>query len=442
LINPASGIRGGVILSGDKSIAHRAVIASALSKGKTKIYNFPRNRDCLFTVNAFKKLGIKFRWESLQEYSGTLIVEGRGLFGLQRPKGDIFVGESGTTLRLLLGVLASQGFRVRLSAARSLLNRPMRRVNFPLRKMGAQIIAKRAGKGLKAEEYPPLVIRGGRLRPISYVMPIASAQVKSAILLAGLFTKGTTAVVEPLPTRDHTERMLKIYKADVKVHGNKVVIKGDKDLVSPGRINIPGDISSAAFFVALGAITPGSRLCIRNVGLNYSRAGIIRTLKKMGAKIKVLRHKQASLCLEPLGDIIIKTSRLKGIIVEKDQIPSLIDELPILMVVAAVARGKTVLRGVGELRFKETDRIRSMAENLKKMGADITVKKKGQLETIEIRGIDVLKGARLRSFGDHRTAMSLIIAALAAKGRSSLDEIDCINKSFPGFTAALSSVVG
>jgi 3-phosphoshikimate 1-carboxyvinyltransferase len=286
-------------------------------------------------------------------------------------------------------------------------------------------------------------------------MPVASAQVKSAILLAALYPGGKTQVIEPVKTRDHTERMLKLFHADIKHKGNKIVIRGGRPLVSPRRIYLPGDISSAAFFMAAAAILPHSRLAIRNTGLNLSRMGVVRVLKRMGADIKIknLRHKDwrirqevwrkssKSKNFEPMGDILVKSSKLKGVIVKRAEIPSLIDELPVLMVAACFARGRTVLEGVQELRVKETDRIRSLCANLKKMGADIRSIKSKTGEKILIRGPVQLKGASVRSFGDHRTAMSVAVAALAAKGKTCLDDISCIRKSFPGFVPTLKTLI-
>jgi 3-phosphoshikimate 1-carboxyvinyltransferase len=450
LVRESGGLKGEITLPGDKSIAHRAVIISALACGKTVISNFPVNQDCLATLNALKKLGLKI----IRNNSRTITVFGKDLHGLTGPKSPVFVGESGTTLRLLLGVLAGQNFSAKLIVAKSLSNRPMLRVNAPLRMMGAEITAKRlpagrlppacrtgrdgqgqAGLSADKEEYPPLTISGGSLKAITYKMPVASAQVKSAILLGGLYACGRTKVIEPIKTRDHTERMLKIFKADIKVKQNNIVIKGGHKLVSPGRIYIPGDISSASFFIVGAAILPDSRLLIKNVSLNPSRLGIINVLKRMNADIKV--QQSALRSTEPAGDILIKSSKLKGITVKKKEIPSLIDELPILMVAACLAKGKAVFEGVRELRVKETDRIRSMLENLTQMGANIKVAKYAESENIVIEGGKKLKGAKVRSFSDHRTAMSMVIAGLVASGTTSIDSLDSINKSFPDFLTLL-----
>ncbi|MDD5155699.1 MAG: 3-phosphoshikimate 1-carboxyvinyltransferase [Candidatus Omnitrophica bacterium] len=426
-INGTAGLRGKIALPADKSIAHRAIIISALACGKTVISNFPANQDCLSTLKAFKKLGIKITRDS----RGVVTVSGKGLRGLKRPGSPISAGESGTTLRLIAGVLAGQKFSSKLVAAKSLSRRPMLRLNLPLRMMGARISAKRKTQNAKLEEYPPLAIAPADLKAITYKMPVPSAQVKSAILLAALYARGTTRVIEPVKSRDHTERMLKAFNSGIKVQGNNIVMKGGCTLVSPGRIYVPGDISSAAFFIAAATIIPGSRLTIKNLGLNPSRAGIINVLKRMGADIGVRRS--AGSATEPAGEVTIKNSRLKGTAIKREEIPSLIDELPVLMVVACLAEGRSIFEGAAELRVKETDRIRSMQENLKKMGAHIRVERAGKTENIIIEGGKKLKGTKVKSFSDHRTAMSMVIAGLAASGTTSIDDISCINKSFPDF---------
>jgi len=447
-------VKGEIALAGDKSIAHRYIILSALCQGKTKIENFPFNKDCLSTLKAFQKLGVKIL---AQKKIGVLTVFGNGLYGLSKPKRPIFIGESGTTLRLLLGVLAGQGFSATLTAGEFLSRRPMLRVTAPLRMMGAEINGQRAtpacrppagragtgrGNGQTEEEYPPITIQGGDLKPITYRVPVASAQVKSAVLLAGLYAEGKTSVIEPIPTRDHTERMLKLFKADIKVQQNKIVIKGKRKLISPAKVFVPGDISSAAFFMVLAAILPNSQVLINNVGLNPSRIGIIRVLKRMGADIKVTKSPSHQVTkYELMGDLIIKSSALRGARVRREEVPSLIDELPILMVATSFAKGSTVFEGVSELRLKETDRIRSMTENLTKMGADIKVVKERKFENIIITGVKQLKGTKVRSFGDHRTAMSMVIAGLAAEGQTQIDDISCINKSFPNFINILDTLI-
>lgn len=430
-----SHLKGEITLPGDKSIAHRSIILSAISVGETIIENFPTSKDCIYTVKAFKKLGINIKGSS------TIRVLGRGLYGLKRPQGPIFVGNSGTTLRIILGVLAGQDFKVRLMPGRSLSRRPMRRVTLPLRLMGARIDSRLKIKDSKIEEYPPITINAGNLRPIAYKMPIASAQVKSAILLAGLYAKGKTTVIEQIKSRDHTERMLKLFRADIKLKQNTIVIKGNKKLVSPKRIYLPGDISSGSFFIVLATLLADSKIQIRNISLNPSRIGIIRVLKRMGANIKIQNPKTKVQNYEPMGDLRVKSSRLKGTRVEKEEVPSLIDELPILMVAACKAKGRTILEGLSELRVKETDRIKSLSKNLKRMGAIIKVVKGSDSEKIIVQGVKELKGCRVMTFGDHRTAMSMVIAALVARGRTHIDDVSCINKSFPGFLSILKTLI-
>ena len=422
-------MRGEVILPGDKSIAHRAIILSSLTQRKTSLKNFPLNADCLATIGAFRKLGIKI---TLNKASCQAVVCGKKLFGLRRPGSAFYIKESGTTFRLLLGVLAGQSFKAKLNAGPALSRRPMLRVIKPLRLMGAQINA-------RIQEYPPITITGGSLKGITYKVPVASAQVKGAILLAGLFASGSTKVIEPVKTRDHTERMLKLFRANVKIKGSAIIIKGGQDLVSPGVLYIPSDISSAAFFMIAASIIPDSEIRIKNVSFNPVRRGVIKALKKMGAKIVVQKSNYPG--NEPMGDIRVKSSALGGIRIRKNEVPSLIDELPILMVAASLAKGVSVFESVGELRVKETDRVKSMVTNLAKMGADIKVVKPGVRENIIIKGVNRLYGAKVKSFGDHRTAMSMAIAGLAASGSTTIDDVSCINKSFPDFLKTLNSLI-
>jgi len=423
--------RGRISLIGDKSIAHRALIIGALSSDKIIIRNFPVHDDSLATLNALVALGAKIRRNNKQ-----VLVWGSQ--GLKKPRKPLFVNNSGTTLRLILGVLAGTDFETKIIAGKYLSARPMSRVDKPLRLMGARITAKKKGK----EEYPPLVIRGGKLKGILYRLPVASAQVKSAILLAGLSASGKTRVIESIRTRDHTERMLKTFGANITVDNNSITLIPDRSLKAPGIIYIPGDISSAAFLVVLAIIIPGAKVVIERVGLNPSRCGIINVLKRMGAKIKVIPFKnRKTQNFEPMGNLIVTSGKLKAAVVRPFEIPSLIDELPVFMVAACFAEGRTIIKGAGELRFKETDRIASMVTNLISMGADIRSIKSGDLENIIINGKGFLRGAKLKSFGDHRTAMSMVVAALAAKGKSRLDDISCISKSFPGFLTALKSLL-
>jgi 3-phosphoshikimate 1-carboxyvinyltransferase len=421
--------RGRVTIPGDKSIAHRALIISALTSGNTSIKNFPVHDDSLATLGALAALGV-----SITRRGSNVLVRGTGK--LKKPRGRIFADNSGTTLRLMLGVLAGTDFASGVYAGKYLSRRPMARVNVPLRMMGAGISAARR----QGEEYPPLRVIGGPLKGITYKLPVASAQVKSAILLAGLSARGKTRVIEKVPTRDHTERMLKFFGAGITVGKGAVTLDPRKKLSSPGLIYIPGDISSAAFLAVLAALIPGSRITIAQVCLNPTRCGILDALKRMGAKIRVSVKKPKLKGSEPRGDLSVTSGRLKGIVVEPEEVPLLIDELPVLMVAACFAEGSTIIKGIGELRFKETDRINSMITNLRSMGADAHTVKCAKTEAVIINGRGFLEGSRLQSFGDHRTAMSVLVAALAANGVSRIDDISCINKSFPGFLAVLNKL--
>jgi len=427
-------IYGKISLPGDKSIAHRSIILSVISRGKTAIYNLPGNQDCLSTIRALRKLGASIS----KKKNNKVIISGQGIYGLTRPKMPVFIGESGTTFRLLLGILAGQPFKVTLAAGSSLSRRPMRRVTEPLRKMGAKINSELKTQNSKIEEFPPITISGRALKGITYKMPVASAQVKSAILLAGLFAEGKTIVIEGVPTRDHTERMLRLFGAAVNPKGHRISLTGGRALESPGKIYIPGDISSASFFIAGALILPGSHLIIKDISLNPTRIGIIKVLKRMGADIKLTKQIKG---YEPMGDLVIKSSDLKATTVEKTEIPSLIDELPILMVVSCFADGETRFCGVEELRVKETDRIKSMVDNLRKMRADIKVIKSGKQVCISVKGGRGLKAAQVESFGDHRTAMSMVIAGLGATGKTKVSGLSCIAKSFPGFQSVLKSII-
>ncbi len=443
-VSAAEKLRGKLSLPGDKSIAHRAIIISSLSSGSTTIRNFPFSQDCLATLEIFKKLGVR-----ISAGKNELRVAGRGLFGLKKPSLPLRVEESGTTLRLLLGVLAGQDFEARVLAGPALSGRPMARVTVPLRLMGARIHARKGRLSAKRhplnanEEYPPITIRGNpHLKGMRYKMPVASAQVKSAILLAGLYCDAETKIIEEVQSRDHTERMLKLFGADIRIKKRLITLEGGSGLVSPGNIIIPGDISSAAFFMVAASIVAGSLITIKNVSLNPLRCGALNVMKRMGADIKVTktpRHQVTG--FEPSGDIVVKSAALRGVVIKEAEIPSLIDEVPVLMVAACFARGRTVFRGAGELRVKETDRINSMARNLNSMGAQVSIESSGSGENIIVKGQDKrLTGCRVRSFGDHRTAMSLIVAGLGAKGRTVIDDVSCIAKSFPGFIGALKRI--
>lgn len=415
LITRSGLLQGEFFPPGDKSISHRAVMFGALSKGTSTYTHFLQGEDCLHTMQAFQAMGIPIQ---LDAASGKVIIHGKGVNGLTDPGRDLYLGNSGTSIRLLMGILAGQRFEVTLTGDPSLSSRPMRRVTDPLKKMGAQI------KGRDNGNYAPLTIRGGKLQGIEFENKLASAQVKSAILFAGLYAEGVTRIHEPLLSRDHTERFLAAAGAKFKKEGDWISIEKSELNALDGKI--PGDISAAAFFMVGAAMIPGSEVTIRNVCLNPTRTGIIAVLQRMGAKLEVRETVKEP---EPLGDIYIKGSRLKGAGIFKKEIPSLIDELPILMVAMALAEGESLISGAEELRVKETDRIHSMVTNLKTVGAHIDELPDGCV----IRGVERLKGGRVESFADHRTAMSMAIATLAMEGDLSIEDTACVATSFPTF---------
>lgn len=433
-IKPIASLKGQLRLGGDKSITHRAIILSSLSKNKVRVRNFYPSQDCLCTLRAMRELGAKIRVNKRNE----LNIKGVGLDGLSCPA-SLFLGDSGTTYRLLAGLLSGNKCSIVLKAGETLSRRPMKRIVEPLTKMGAQI--RTVNANTPDEIFSPLRIIGGNLKAITYQLPVASAQVKSAILLAALFAKGQTRIIENVKSRDHTERMLARFKADINIADNCISLKGPQErLTAPKTITIPGDFSSAAFFIVGALLLKGSKLTIKGVSVNATRTGLLNVLKRMKADIKIIPRANAKFPAEPVADIKVNYSRLKGTVVESNEIPLLIDEVPILMVAASLAEGLTQIRSVGELRVKETDRISSMSHNLKKMGAIISSSKNANSQDIIIRGVRALGGASLKSFGDHRTAMSMIIAGLCAGSISEIDDTSCINKSFPDFLARLESV--
>jgi len=425
----------------DKSISHRAVIFSSLSKGKSSITNFLRSEDTISTVNAFRKLGVEItefsppshpsplRGEGkgggeaseLRTPNSELIINGNGLYGLKEPFDVINCGNSGTTIRLLSGVLSGNPFFSVLTGDESLRKRPMARVINPLTQMGAEIIARDENR------YPPIAIKGKRLNAIKYTMPVASAQVKSALLLAALYSDGETEITEPVKSRDHTERMLPAFGAEITVDGLRITIKGGSELEAVD-IHVPGDFSSAAFFLAAALLINNSDITIKGVGMNPTRTGLISALKEMGADIEITNRR--SVYVEPVADIHCRGSaELKAITIGKEQIPALIDEFPILCVAATQAAGITTIRGAEELRVKESDRIKTMVIELRKMGAEIEEFEDG----LSISGKAALKGAPVESYGDHRIAMAMAIAALIADGTTTINGISSVNISFPGF---------
>ncbi len=415
---------------GDKSMSHRAAMIAGISHGSCLIRNFLPSEDCLNTLKAMGSLGVKYHIiEELEGFGPTAIrIIGRN-GKLLPPQAPIDCGNSGTGMRLLAGLLSAQPFDSELFGDPSLSSRPMNRIILPLSQMGANIEARGEKPGCA-----PLLIHGGGLHPISYDMPVASAQVKSAVLLAGLFCEGKTTVIQPAETRDHTERMLAAFRVHTRRDGNAISIHGGQ-IPQACDFLVPGDISSAAFWLVAAAAMPGSRLLIENVGLNETRTAIISILVRMGAKISdFVRSNQDG---EPMGNVEVCGRGLTGTVLLPEEIPNLIDEIPVIAVAAALAEGTTSIRNAKELRVKESDRIRTVVDNLRKMGADVTEFEDG----MEIKGGKPLHGAVLDSFGDHRIAMAFAIAGLFAKGDTIIHNTDCVNTSYPGFAKHLEAIM-
>jgi 3-phosphoshikimate 1-carboxyvinyltransferase len=424
VIEKINQLKGNISVPGDKSISHRSLILGSIAQGETRIYNFLNSLDCLQTFECMQSLGAEIE---LGE-DNFIKIKGKGLYGLQEPKDILEVGNSGTTIRLLTGLLSGQNFYSVLNGDHSIRKRPMKRVVQPLRLMGADIWGREDG------QLAPLSIKGSLLNPLQYTLPVASAQVKSALLLAGLYAAGETIIKEPLPTRDHTERMLSIMQADIMISHQEIIIIGGKYLKG-ADLFIPGDISSAAYFIAAASILKDSKIVISQVGVNPTRTGIIKILKRMGAKINILNYQIKS--NEPQADLEIENSELKGIEIMPEEVPFLIDELPLIALVATQAQGKTIVSGAKELRVKETDRLKAIVSELKKMGANIKEKEDGFI----VVGHSKLQGAVCESFDDHRIAMSLAIAALLAEGKTVIKNSECIDISFPGFENTLQKLI-
>jgi len=423
-IKPCPRLEGEVVLPGDKSISHRAVILNSLAKGKAKIDNFAPGRDCLATVKCLRALGVKIDRRGAQDLP-TLLVWGTGEDGLKEASNVLNAQDSATTMRLLGGLLASQPFLSVITGDVSLRNRPMGRLIEPLRLMGAEI------RGRGRDSFAPLVIMGKKLHGIDFTLPIPSAQIKSAILLASLFARGNTILHQTIPSRDHTERMLERMGASLESQGNLIsLLPLGSPLVSV-NLRIPGDISSAAYFLVAGAIHNNARIVIRDSGINPTRTGIIDILLAMGARLKIANKRQEA--GEPLADIVVESSELKGIEVGGDIIPRLIDEIPVLAVAGCVARGKTVIRDAGELRVKESDRIATVASELSRLGAKIEPLPDGMV----IYGGRPLSGTDVDSHFDHRLAMSLAVAGLIAKGETTIKHAQVAQVSYPAFWQSL-----
>lgn len=429
-LSSAASLKGELTIPGDKSISHRAIMFSSLAKGDTQITHFLESADCLATMDCFSRLGIYIERDFSEH--GKLIVHGTGLRGLYPSHSPIalYSQNSGTTTRIMSGILAPQHFTSYITGDESVNRRPMKRVMEPLQQMGADIVS------MNDDNCAPLKITGKPLHGITWKTSVASAQVKSAILCAGLYAEGNTTVLEPAISRDHTEKMLAAFGhapavTDLtddsgKFAGHSVSVTPAKELWSPEQITVPGDISSAAYFIAAACLVPNSEVLIRNVGINETRDGILRVARAMGADITVLNENRAA---EPSADLLVRTSSLHGTIVEGDMIPTLIDEIPIIAVMAAAADGTTIIRDASELKVKESDRIAAMTEGLQAMGCRITPTGDGMI----IEGGALLRGAAIRTFKDHRIAMSFAIAALIAEGETVLDDAGCVDISYPTF---------
>lgn len=429
-LSSAASLKGELTIPGDKSISHRAIMFSSLAKGDTQITHFLESADCLATMDCFSRLGIYIERDFSEH--GKLIVHGTGLRGLYPSHSPIalYSQNSGTTTRIMSGILAPQHFTSYITGDESVNRRPMKRVMEPLQQMGADIVS------MNDDNCAPLKITGKPLHGITWKTSVASAQVKSAILCAGLYAEGNTTVLEPAISRDHTEKMLAAFShapavTDLtddsgKFAGHSVSVTPAKELWSPEQITVPGDISSAAYFIAAACLVPNSEVLIRNVGINETRDGILRVARAMGADITVLNENRAA---EPSADLLVRTSSLHGTIVEGDMIPTLIDEIPIIAVMAAAADGTTIIRDAAELKVKESDRIAAMTEGLQAMGCRITPTGDGMI----IEGGALLRGAAIRTFKDHRIAMSFAIAALIAEGETVLDDAGCVDISYPTF---------
>lgn len=415
LFHKSHPLKGEITVPGDKSISHRGIMLGALANGTTSITNFLKGADCLSTISCFQKMGIE-----IEETENEILVHGKGLHGLSAPKEILDAGNSGTTTRLISGILAGQNFSCDLTGDTSIQKRPMKRIMTPLSMMGADITS------VHNNGCAPLHIKGAPLKGISYQSPVASAQVKSCVLFAGLYADGKTSVTEPFLSRNHSELMLSSFGASVQTCGTTATIEPEPVLTAQ-KVEVPGDISSAAFFIAAGLLIPGSELLIKNVGINPTRDGILRVCRQMGANLELLNTRTQ--CGEPVADILVKHSELNGTVIEGDLIPTLIDELPVIAVMAACANGETIIRNAEELKVKESNRLEIIVHHLSEMGCDITGTEDGMI----IRGGKPLHGAVLDSHLDHRIAMSFAVAGLVADGETEITNANCVNISYPGF---------
>lgn len=422
IFKKSTPLRGELAVPGDKSISHRAVMLGALAKGTTSVTNFLKGADCLSTISCFEKMGIE-----IEQLPSEILIHGKGLHGLNAPETILDAGNSGTTTRLLSGILAGQAFCTTLTGDASIQKRPMTRIITPLSLMGGEI------ESISGNGCAPLKITGHPLKPIHYLSPVSSAQVKSCVLLAGMYADGITKVTEPYLSRNHSELMLRSFGADVISEGTTAAITGNPVLEGQNVI-VPGDISSAAYFIAAGLLIPGSEILIKDVGINPTRDGILKVCADMGADIQLLNKREYG--KEPVADILVKHSELKATVIEGALIPTLIDELPMLAVMAAFAQGTTVIRDAQELKVKESNRLDIIVQHLSAMGADIVPTEDG----MEIHGGKPLKGAVLDSYMDHRIAMSFAVAGMAADGETEILNASCVDISYPEFYRDMATI--
>ncbi|MBC2303749.1 3-phosphoshikimate 1-carboxyvinyltransferase [Listeria booriae] len=421
LVTNKQGLNGTIRVPGDKSISHRSIMFGALANGTTTVSNFLKGEDCLSTIGVFRALGVR-----IEEFPDKIVVHGTGWDGLKRPDETLDVGNSGTTIRLMLGILAGRPFDATLEGDASIAKRPMGRVMLPLREMGAIFEAKDAN-------FAPVKVIGTKLQPMTYTLPVASAQVKSAIIFAALQADGKTTIIEKEKTRDHTEQMIRQFGGAITTDGLTIRVNGGQEFQGQNVV-VPGDISSAAFFIVAGLIIPNSKIRLENVGLNPTRTGIIDVVKEMGGKITVEQTSKAG--DEPAGTVIVETSDLKGIEIGGDIIPRLIDELPVIALLASQANGQTVIKDAEELKVKETNRIDAVVTELSKMGVALVGTDDGMI----IEGNQTLHGATVQSYGDHRMGMMLQIAALLADSDVTLEKAEAINVSYPSFFEDVASL--
>jgi len=420
-IAPASSVSGGIRLPGDKSISHRYAMIASIASGETRIHNFATGADCHSTLACLRALGVEM------ESSGTEVaIRGKGLDGLRAAAADLDAGNSGSTIRMLSGILAAQPFSSRIAGDESLARRPMQRIMRPLAEMGARIRA-------REDKYPPLEIHGSPLRPIDYALPVASAQVKTCVLFAGLFAEGATSVTEPARSRDHTEIALREFGAEVASVGRRITVTGRPSLAAR-ELFVPSDLSSAAFFLAAALLAPGSELTIRGVGLNPTRSALLDFLIGMGAKIRIPEMESRN--GELVGDIVVEHSGLRGGVIEGPLTAALIDEIPVLAVLGATTEEGLIVKDAAELRIKETDRIRTVIDNLGRMGVQAEELPDGMI----VPGRQQFRAARFDSFGDHRIAMAFAVAALRADGESVIDGAEAASVSFPEFWETLAGI--